>query len=77
MEALEARAAREPNNPEAHYTIATYYWDKAYSRLQPLRRPTRSSTQSPGIAAVDKALAINKDYMDALIYKNLLLRPQA
>ena len=30
MEALHARAEREPNNPEAFYTIATYYWEKAY-----------------------------------------------
>ena len=30
IEALKQRAAIEPNNPEAYYTIATYYWDKAY-----------------------------------------------
>ena len=30
MDALHARAKQEPNNPEAHYTIATYYWEKAY-----------------------------------------------
>ena len=30
IEALEERAAKEPNNPEAFYTIATYYWDEAY-----------------------------------------------
>ena len=30
IEALQARAEREPNNPEAFYTIATYYWEKAY-----------------------------------------------
>ena len=30
MEALNQRAAKEPNNPEAYYTIATYYWDKTF-----------------------------------------------
>ena len=30
MQALNDRAAREPNNPEAFYMIATYYWDEAY-----------------------------------------------
>ena len=30
IEALEARAAAEPNNPEAYYTIATYLWDKTF-----------------------------------------------
>ena len=32
-EALNARAQQEPTNPEAHYTIATYYWEKAYRDL--------------------------------------------
>src|SRR5436190_14833143 len=30
MQALNDRAAKEPNNPDAFYTIATYYWDEAY-----------------------------------------------
>ena len=30
-----------------------------------------------GIEAVDKALALKSDYMEALTYKNLLLRLQA
>src|SRR3954470_20127655 len=30
IEALEQRAKREPNNPEAFYTISTFYWDKAF-----------------------------------------------
>ena len=30
-----------------------------------------------GIGVVDKALAINDQYMEALVYKNLLLRVQA
>ena len=33
MEAWENRAKAEPNNPEAHYTVATYYWDKANLRV--------------------------------------------
>ena len=35
IEALEERAANEPNNPEAFYTIATYYWDEAYRDFTP------------------------------------------
>ena len=40
IEALEERAAKEPNNPEAFYTIATYYWDEAYRdfRLKDARK---------------------------------------
>ena len=47
MDALNARAKMEPNNPEAHYTIATYYWGR---RIATSRRPspTRSSSSSRG-----------------------------
>ena len=30
IEALRGRAALEPDNPEAFYTIATFYWEKAF-----------------------------------------------
>ena len=76
VEALEARTAMEPNNPEAHYTIATYYFNKA-SRDFSLSAADKTKYTTTGIAAVDKALAINAEYMDALVYKNLLLRQQA
>lgn len=76
VEALEARTAMEPNNPEAHYTIATYYFNKA-SRDFSLSAADKTRYTLAGIVAVDKALAINADYMDAIVYKNLLLRQQA
>ena len=76
VEALEARVAQEPNNPEAHYTIATYYFNKA-SRDFSLTDAEKGKYAQAGVAATDKALAINKDYMEALIFKNLLLRVQA
>ena len=30
MDALNRRLALDPQDPEAHYTIAAYYWEKAY-----------------------------------------------
>ena len=56
--------------------MATYYWDKAYRDLRAPAADKIKYVQS-GIGAVDKALALNKDYMEALTYKNLLLRLQA
>jgi len=76
VEALEARAEREPNNPEAFYTIATYYWEKAYRDFS-LTDAQKMQFVQAGIAAIDKAISINDQYMEALVYKNLLLRVQA
>lgn len=76
MEALLARAQQEPNNPEAYYTIATYYWDKAYRDFRLPDADKRKFVQS-GVDAVDKAIQLKGDYMEALVYKNLLLRLQA
>jgi len=76
IEALEARTAQEPNNPEAYYTIATYYFNKA-SRDFSLNNAEKGKYAVAGLAATDKALALNKDYFEALVFKNLLLRVQA
>ena len=76
IEALTQRAAIEPNNPEAYYTISTYYWDKAYRDFR-LKEPEKKEFVLKGIEQVDKALQLKPDYMEALTYKNLLLRLQA
>jgi tetratricopeptide (TPR) repeat protein len=76
MEALHARAEKEPNNPEAHYIISTYYWEKAYKDFTtPEADKIRFVKQ--GLEAVDKAIELKSDYVDALTYKGLLLRVQA
>jgi len=76
IDALQERASKEPNNPEAFYTISTYYWDKAYRDFKLKENEKRDFVQK-GIDAVDHALQIKPDYMEALVYKNLLLRLQA
>ncbi len=76
IQALEARTAQEPNNPEAFYTIATYYFNKA-SRDFSLSDAEKTTYADAGVVAVDKAIALNENYMEALVFKNLLLRQQA
>ena len=76
IEALNARAEREPTNPEAFYTIATYYWEKAYRDFS-LSDAEKIKYTQMGITAIDKSLMLNEGYMEALVYKNLLLRVQA
>jgi tetratricopeptide (TPR) repeat protein len=76
MEALDMRAQREPNNPEAFYTIATFYWDKAYRDFR-VTEAEKQKFAEAGIEAADRALELNPDYIDAIVYKGLLLRVRA
>jgi tetratricopeptide (TPR) repeat protein len=76
IEALNQRAAQEPNNPEAHYTIASYYWDKAYRDFK-LGDVEKRDFVLKGLESVNRALEIKDDYLEAVVYKGLLLRLQA
>jgi tetratricopeptide (TPR) repeat protein len=73
---VNERTKVEPNNPEAFQTLATYYWDKAYRDFRLSDKEKMEYVQS-GLEAVEKALSIKGDYMEAVAYKNLLLRLQA
>ena len=63
-------------NPEGYYLIAVHYWDKVY-RDPDLTTGERGDYIELGIAQLDQSLEINDEYVDALIYKNLLLREKA
>jgi tetratricopeptide (TPR) repeat protein len=76
MEAWNRRAASEPNNPEAWHTIGVYYQDKVI-RDKTLPKKIALEYTLKGIEAEDKAIAINPNYVDAITYKNILLRHQA
>ena len=74
--AIQQRAELEPNNPEAHYASATYYWDEAYRNTR-LSEPQKREYTEMGLAAVDKAIQLKPDYVEAITYRGLLLRVQA
>ncbi len=76
IEAFQRRAEMEPNNPEAWHTIGTYNYDKVFRDKQ-LSRDMQRKYVDVGIAAEDKALALNADYFEAVTFKNLLLRAKA
>jgi TonB family protein len=71
---LEAAAAN-PTSAAAQHTLGVFYWDK--SRGAGLTPEENLSYVLKGIAAEDRALAINPDYVDALTYKNIFLRIKA
>ncbi len=74
--AVQQRAELEPNNPEAHYAVATYYWDEAYRNTR-LNEAQKREYVKNGLVSVDKAMALNADYVEALTYRGLLLRVEA
>ncbi len=76
MEWLAKARDVQANNPEGYYLIAVHYWDKVY-RDPSLTEQDKKSYIELGLGQLDQALQIDDQYIDALIYKNLLLREQA
>jgi protein TonB len=76
MEALEAAEQLDPTDPAGAQIVATYYWEKAY-RDKSLLPAQQLDYITSGIAATDRALALKPEYVEALTYKNLLLRMKA
>jgi TonB family protein len=75
MAMLENLASRDASNPQRHQLMAVYYWEKA-QKDQRLSTADKALYIQSGIAATDRALALNPDYVEALTYKNILLRMQ-
>ena len=76
IDALEQRAALEPDNPEAFYTIGTFYWEKAFRDFL-LTEEEELEYVMLGLEQMEKSLQLNADYIEALTYKNILMRMQA
>lgn len=76
MEAMNTAAELEPNNPQGYHLVATFYQEKVNKdhRLSPA---AKREYIMKGIAADDKALSLNPNYVEAMVYKNILLREQA
>ena len=76
IDALEKAANLNPNNPEGWHRVATFYWDKARKDYR-LTTAQQKDYIMKGLAMEDKALGLNPEYMEAMTYKNILLRMQA
>ncbi|HEX5111159.1 MAG TPA: hypothetical protein VFV95_22055 [Vicinamibacterales bacterium] len=83
IETLVKQAEANPKDPELHYRLAAAYWAKACvpriavceGSAGPIDR--RAQYVQSGLLEADKTLAIRPDYLDALVYKGLLLRANA
>lgn len=76
IEALDKAAALAPDNPQGYQLVATYYWEKA-SKDHRLSDAQKKEYILKGLENVNRALQLNPSYVDALVYKGLLLRQQA
>jgi TonB family protein len=75
IKAVERVAALRPADAEAHHVVGSYYFEK--SRDPTLSAATKQTYIERGMAAEDDAIAINPEYLEALVYKSLFLRLQA
>ena len=81
MEWQKKRGELEPNNAEVFYTMGVTAWDKSYNAVGIDTSPDKGITNEKrkeildfGMAQIDKALQLNPDYFEAMLYKNLLYR---
>jgi TonB family protein len=72
---LKQRVVEQPTK-ENYLLLAQYSWERAF-RDASLSDSAKAEYVAQGIAAADSALALDPDYVEALIYKNILLRVKA
>jgi tetratricopeptide (TPR) repeat protein len=73
---LERCADMDPNDPDGHYKLAMFYWDKAY-RDPMIGDKEKDEYADKGIKAVDDSLQVKPDYWQAIVAKGLLFRVKA
>ena len=76
VEQLKICAALDPKDPKGYYTVATFYWDQCY-RGKDQDETRKQQLADQGMQFVNQAIEIKSDFVEALIYKGLLLREQA
>lgn len=74
---LEKCADLTPSDAKGFYTVSTYYWDKVYRGCALCPDGEKNRLVERGMEFVDKALGINEAFVEALVYKGLLLRERA
>ena len=77
LEYFEKRANMDSNNKETWYTLGVNCWARSYHGGLAVSQEEREAVVEKGINALDKALAIDSNYFEALSYINLLYREKA
>jgi tetratricopeptide (TPR) repeat protein len=74
---FEKRATMKPTDKEAWYTLGVNCWARSYKGGPTVSQEERDQVVEKGIEALNKALAIDPDYFEALSYINLIYREKA
>jgi tetratricopeptide (TPR) repeat protein len=67
----------DPKNPIPFYAVGSVNWTMVYNKTNPLPVEDQVRLVDEGLQNLDKALALNPEYDEAMSYKNLLLREKA
>jgi tetratricopeptide (TPR) repeat protein len=70
-------AELDSENPVPHYAVGSVDWVIVYDKATPPPPEEQATLIEEGLQHLDKALALNPEYEDAMSYKNLLLREKA
>jgi tetratricopeptide (TPR) repeat protein len=70
-------AQLDSTNPVPYYAIGSLDWIIVYDKNNPPPVEEQGKLIDEGLANLDKALALNQDYEDAMTYKNLLYREKS
>jgi len=70
-------ATLDSSNPVPFYAIGSLDWLIVYDKNNPPPVEQQATLIDEGLANLDKALALNPDYDEAMTYKNLLYREKA
>jgi tetratricopeptide (TPR) repeat protein len=79
MQAYQKLAELDPQNPVRWYTIGQRYWNRSYSgnKEGTISIEERQLVITKGMEALDKALKLDPEYMEAIAYYNLLWRERS
>jgi tetratricopeptide (TPR) repeat protein len=65
-----------PATPEAQHAVGTCLWEIVY-RNKELPRPVAAKVLTEATSSLDAALKMRPDYMEAMVYKSIVLRLRA
>ena len=66
-----------PDDPVPHYAVGSVDWIIVFDKANPRPVEEQAMLIEEGLQHLDRALTLNKDYEDAMSYKNLLYREKA